>query len=86
MNRRRAPLDPGVDAAGLSALAATLSRDGLARSAATCRHIASVIAHENALLDDAGLPAPQVALSERPAQERPAEVLAALATSLATSP
>ncbi len=83
VNRRRAPLDDRVDVDGLRALATSLTNEGAARSSAIADHIASLIAHEDALLDSAGLPAPQLALAERPAQERPAEVLSALATGLA---
>lgn len=83
VNRRRAPLDERVDTAHLGQLAGQLTDEGLDRSAAIARHLGTVIDHEAALLDAAGLPAPQLALAERPAQEKPAEVLGALATGLA---
>lgn len=83
VNRRRAPLRPEIDADGLTALATALAADGLDRSAGIATHIASVIEQEGALLGGAGLPGPMLALGERPAQERPGEVLGALATGLA---
>ncbi|MDO9353368.1 MAG: ArsA-related P-loop ATPase [Solirubrobacteraceae bacterium] len=84
VNRRRAPLDERVDAHALSTLATTLTAEGAARSAAIAGHVAHLISHEEALLDAAALPGPQLALAERPAQEKPGEVLSALATGLAT--
>ncbi|MDQ8044208.1 MAG: ArsA family ATPase [Solirubrobacteraceae bacterium] len=83
INRRRAPLDPAVTAAGLRALATSLTADALERPAELAAHVATVLDHEEGLLDAAALPRPQVALGERPAQEKPADVLSALATGLA---
>jgi anion-transporting ArsA/GET3 family ATPase len=83
VNRRRAPLDPAVTVDGLTELATALAADGLSRSSTLAEHIAGVLAHETALLAGAALPNPQMALAERPAQEKPGEVLGALAAGIA---
>lgn len=84
VNRRRAPLDQRITSERMAALAGDLSEARLERATATAAHLEAVIRHENALLDAAGLPGPGLALAERPAQEKPGEVLGALASGLAS--
>lgn len=83
VNRHRAPMASAVDAASLGALASSLRDEGLGRSAELADHITRVLEHEHELLGAAALPDPQIALGERPAQEKPGEVLAAIASALA---
>lgn len=82
VNRHRAPLDAGVSAATLARAAAQLAGDDLPRAAQLAEHLAAVATHEQATLTAGRLPAPWLALAERPAQERPEEVLGALASRL----
>lgn len=83
VNRHRAPLHAGVDADVLGGVAEHLRSEGLARTAGLAEHLAAVAEHEQATLERAGLPHPWLPLAERPAQERPEEVLGAIATALA---
>lgn len=83
VNRHRAPTSGEIHGEGLAELASALRSDGLERSAELADHLGRVLEHETELLGAAGLPEPQIALGERPAQEKPVEVLGAIATALA---
>ncbi|MBO9533253.1 MAG: ArsA family ATPase [Solirubrobacteraceae bacterium] len=83
VNRHRAPLDAGLDADALGEVADHLSAAGLPSAARLATHLAAVAEHEQAMLTAAALPAPSAHLAERPAQERPEQVLSALASALA---
>lgn len=85
VNRRRASLRDDIDAPLLDRVADALDRDGLDRSAELARYARSVLVHEQDLLDAGALPAPQLALPERPASESPAQVLTGLADGLGRS-
>jgi anion-transporting ArsA/GET3 family ATPase len=85
VNRHRAPLDGGITPQSLGAAATLLATGDLPRSARLAEHLSAVAAHEQATLRSGELPAPWVSLAERPAQERPEEVLGALASGLAGS-
>lgn len=82
VNRHRAPLDAGLTPEALRAAASTLTASELPRAARLADHLAAVAAHEQATLREGALPVPWVPLAERPAQERPEEVLGALASGL----
>ena len=81
VNRRRA-VGPPLDGATLRAFADAIVDADVPRSRRLAEHARAVVAHEEELLDTAGLPAPQIALSERGAQESPAQVLSGLADAL----
>ena len=83
VNRHRAPLDAGLGEEALAAAAEQLTAAGHPRSARLATHLAAVASHEHATLAKAGLPRPWLSLGERPAQERPEEVLGALASAIA---
>lgn len=82
VNRHRAPLGEGLEAELLAQAADTLATAGRPRSAALAAHLAAVAAHEHHTLAHAGVPQPWLHIAERPAQERPEEVLSALASAL----
>ncbi|MFT4034402.1 MAG: ArsA-related P-loop ATPase [Patulibacter sp.] len=82
INRRRAPLSGGLDGRTLEATAAQLHAAGLTRLASSAGQLATIAAHEQAVLTAGSLPQPWLPLAERPAQERPEQLLGALASAL----
>ncbi len=82
VNRHRAPLDAGLSIDALAAATTLLEGAGLTRAAQLTEHLRAVAAHEQSTLSAGRLPAPWLALAERPAQDRPEEVLGALASGL----
>lgn len=82
VNRHRAPLDAGLSIDALAGATTLLERASLPRAAQLTEHLRAVAAHEQATLSAGRLPAPWLALAERPAQDRPEAVLGALASGL----
>jgi anion-transporting ArsA/GET3 family ATPase len=83
VNRHRAPLAADLDASALLFAGKQLAAASHDHAAALAEHLAAVARHEHATLDGGNIPAPRLALAERPAGERPEEVLSALATAIA---
>lgn len=86
VNRRRASLRDDIDDALLLQVAEAFADAGHTRSAELADYARAVLDHEQELLDAAALPAPQIALPERPASDAPADVLIGLADWLAGRP